>query len=514
MGLFSWLTHKHDDIIDDKTLGFNVIEKFGENLTPNMRALRLAMRVADVMLSMGVSANSVVSRALDVTETYCERPVHIDITSNLIFLSQIRGVDKEPLTLIRPMTEREINYITLRNVQSLIHRIREGKVSLDDAEKHFDDIMKKPVEYPWWVPMLGSGVLVSGVTLFYTSSFVVVAIGFLIGMIVERIMYYLSSNAIPPFFRQVIVAMTVTIIAAVIKMMYLHGVDFLIVVNPSLIVVAGIVLLVAGLAIVASMQDAIEEYYLTSNARFTKVLLQTTGIVVGVMVGLYIARNLGIGIIVDREPVTVSGIGWQIIGAYLMAFGFSISRHTQIRAVLWMGLVGVSSFVIFNVATGLYDINVVPASAIAAFAVGLVGAMMSRFWHTPSIAIMSAGIVPLVPGLMLYRGLMQVMSDPPGQPGFFTGLGTLSMVLAIGLAIAVGAVLGNMVGRPMHQRLARARNFTPFMEFMRRQSEAGRGKRLGLFALQAKADDEPHRSSKDTDIKDGDTGKDITNVAD
>lgn len=488
MGLISWLQGRRDDKLDTHQAGLNVIEKFGENLTPNMRALRLAMRVADIMLSMGVAANSVVSRALDITESYCEKPVHIDITSNIIFLSQIRGVDKEPLTLIRPMTERDINYVTLRNVQSLVHRIKEGKLPLDEAEKHLDDIMNNQHQYPTWWTSLSGGVVVAGVTLFYSSSPLVILAGFLIGVVVDRMLYSMERNAVPPFFRQIVVAMTMTLFAAVVHMVATGiGGDWL-ALNPSLIVVAGIVLLASGMAIVSSMQDAIEEYYLTSIARFTKVMMQTTGMVVGVLIGLYFASRLSIPISVRPDPLEPNTLLVQVLGAFLATVGFSIARQVQIHALPWVGLVGALVFTVFQFSVNVLDFDAVPASGVAAFVAGLVGAIMSRFWHTPSIGIISAGIIPLVPGLMLYRGLMQVTNYPPGDPLFFKAVGTLSTVLVIALFIAAGASLGNLVGRPVHQRLAYARNYSPFMDFIRRQYNPTRRRRLGIFALKTPSD--------------------------
>ena len=60
------------------------IEKIDETLTPNMRALRLVMNMSDHLLSMGTPANSVVHMALGVTDTYCKRKVHIDVSFNQI----------------------------------------------------------------------------------------------------------------------------------------------------------------------------------------------------------------------------------------------------------------------------------------------------------------------------------------------------------------------------------------------------------------------------------------------
>ena len=43
------------------------LEKIDESLTPNMRALRLAMSISEQLLSMGVAASDVVHMALGIT---------------------------------------------------------------------------------------------------------------------------------------------------------------------------------------------------------------------------------------------------------------------------------------------------------------------------------------------------------------------------------------------------------------------------------------------------------------
>lgn len=126
---------------------FSADKAFGETLTPNMRALRLAMTTGDVLLSMGIPASRVVSRCLDITERYCKLPAHVDISSNIIMLSQIRGVNKEPLTLIRPVVERSVNNMTIQLVQQLVHKIRSENLSLSAAERELEKILKEPITY-------------------------------------------------------------------------------------------------------------------------------------------------------------------------------------------------------------------------------------------------------------------------------------------------------------------------------------------------------------------------------
>ncbi len=453
--------------IDELTLP--KVEKFGEMLTPNMRALRMAMTMADQLLSMGVSANSVVSKVLDVTDTYCEKPVHIDISANVVMVSQLRGVEKEPLTLIRPVAPRDINYMVIQAVQNLIFEISKKQHTLDEAEELLEAIIAKPKTFPWWAIMVGNASIVAGVTLMYTSSWQAIVTTFCIGIVIDRLLAVLIKWSIPPFFRQIIAAASITMIAAGINAIAGHGVTFFAGMNPTLLVVGGVVMLVAGLVIVGAIQDAIDEYYVTANARISKVFMQTIGIVVGILVGLYTARKFGIGIAVSAEPLTLNALEMQIVGAAIAAAGYALSGQTRRRAIIGVGLIGgVGLFIMMSVVTTL-GVSYVPASGIAALFIGASASIISRFWRTPSVGIISGGIVPLVPGLMLYTALMQIIRYPPGDPLFYQSLGTLFTAGAVALTIAAGASLGSMVGRPLRQTVAQERNTTAFSEFMRRQ---------------------------------------------
>ena len=99
--------------------------------------------------------------------------------------------------------------------------------------------------------------------------------------------------------------------------------------------------------------------------------------------------------------------------------------------------------------------DVVVSSGIAATVIGLMAVLTSRLWRFPSMAIIAAGIVPLVPGLSLYNGLMGVVLHPPSDPLFMTALAILMRAVMIGLAVAAGASLGNMIGRPIRRWLIR-----------------------------------------------------------
>ncbi len=453
-----------------------------DGLSSNLRALRLALTISDLLLSMGVPANSVVSKALDVTEKFCSRPVHIDAVSNLIMVSQLRGEAEEPLTLIRPVAMRDINNMTVQSVQKLVYHIREGEYTLEQAESELEAILKNPIVYPGWLVTAGNASIAAAVSLMFTTNWRVVLVTFVIGVFVSQLLVLLTRRLIPPFFRQAAAAAFVTIAAALIAMMSRNGVEFFDGMNPTLIVVGGIIMLVAGLVIVGAIQDAIEEYYVTAVARLLKVGMLTTGIVIGILIGLYTARKAGIGIAVSPNPLHVTALHFQIVGGAVAAAAYALGTQTRMRAIAWAGVVGGGALTVAYLARSL-DISIIPASGVAAIFVGLAAALFSRWWRTPSSGIIAAGIVPLVPGLALYNGLMQLVNYPPGDPLFFRGLGTLFTAVATALAIAAGASFGSILGAPVNRKQTHKRNLLPFMNYMRRQLHAESGLRMASLAL-------------------------------
>ena len=460
-----------------------LIEKFGSGLTPNMRALRMATTMADQLLSMGVSANSVVSKVLDVTDTYCERPVHIDISANVIMVSQLRGIEREPLTMIRPVAPRELNYMTIQSIQNLIYEIGKGQHTLDAAEALLETLLAHPKRFPWWAIMFGNASIVAGVTLMYTSDWQVIVTTFGIGIAIDRVLALLVRYSIPPFFRQAVAALFITLLAAGITALGSSGIEFFADTNPTLLVVGGVVMLVAGLVIVGAIQDAIDEYYVTANARIGKVVMLTVGIVVGILAGLYTARKLGIGIAVSTDPLALNSLAFQVIGASIAAAGYALASQTRRRAIVGVGLIGGVGLFVLSCIVANTTISAVPASGVAALIIGAAAAIISRLWRTPSVGIISGGIVPLVPGLALYTGLMQLIRYPPGDPLFPTAIGTLFTAVALALTIAAGASLGSMIGRPLRQQLASQRNTAAFAEFMRRQVKPTSANFLAGLAL-------------------------------
>ena len=450
--LLKYIEHVQHDI--QETLE---IEQIEESLTPNMRALRLAMSMTDQLASMGVAASDAVHMCLGITNTYCKRKVHIDISSTLITVSQDRGNNREPLTLVRTIDFRDTDYKRVQSLQSLALKIRDHKIQLEDAEKEFDKIVREPKPYPRWLRHIMAAGISAGVVILYAGTPLMVFLAFLMGIMASWLIDFLSRKGLASFYIQILVSLCMTLIATLTVWL---NIQFSLNMNPTLMLIGGIVMLMAGMMIVGAFQDAIDEYYVTANARLLRVIVSTGGVVIGVLTGLFVASKFGISFPATPDRLPLADESLRYLGAFIIASGFAASKYAPRLTFLMSGLAGFLSYFILQLMMDL-NLGVVVSSGIAATVVGLLATFGSRFWHFPSVAIISAAIVPLVPGLAFYNGLMGISGNATGSPEFMMGLTILMRAVAIGVAVAAGATLGNMIGRPLRRQVVELSNKLP-----------------------------------------------------
>lgn len=438
----------------------DLAERLDETITPNMRALRLTMTVADFLLSMNVPASDVVGISLDITNRYCKRKVSIDISSTVLMFSQDRGNNREPLTLIRTSIGRAVNVTTIQALQEMADEIHLGKLSLEKAEKRLQKIIDKPKEHPRWLLDLGNASISAGVGALLSGSLPIIIITFVVGGFISHMLIILAEEQMPAFFIQATAAAMTTMIAAIIIWLSNNGVDYLGSFDPNLIIIGGIVMLVSGLAIVGAVEDAIDEYYVTANARILRVTMMTAGIIAGIIFGLYLANKIGVNLTVNANKPVLNIRSWQYIGALMIAGGYALSTHARIKAIVLSAAIGAASWAVYII--GLGHFTQVVSVFLAAAVVGSIATLVSRWLRVPSTMLITAGVIPLVPGLSLFNGLMALIihtSDTATK--IEPGAGLLLNALMVALAIAAGASLGRLVTRPVRRTLVRAQNALP-----------------------------------------------------
>ena len=407
----------------------------------------LAMRVGETLLSTGASASDVVATVLRLVDAYSLRSVHVDVTFTSISVSYHRGPDADPMTVMRGVKVRSADLTRLERLQSLVRDIGDGPIEVGLARARFDDLIRAPHPYRRWVVTASLAAVAAAAAALFGGSWLILALSFVTTAVVDRVQHWLARRGIAAFFTQAVGGAIPTAVAVGLLAAISAGVPGLQGISPSLVVAAGIVVLLAGLSVVGAAQDAIDGYYVTAGARVFEVLVLTLGIVVGIGGVLAIAHRAGVSMQLTAEAHLSTNTVVQVLAAMVVSGAFAVSAYAGPRAVAYSTVTGGLGWLAYLGGSGV-GMGTAPASSLAALTAGFLSQLVASRLRVPALALSMAAIVPLLPGLAVYRGLFEIVQSTPAA-GPTTGLTTLLGAAGVGMGLAAGVSMGTFLARPL-----------------------------------------------------------------
>ena len=401
------------------------------------KTLDLALRVGELLLSSGAGAADVSATMLSVAHGCGLRGVSADVTFTSLRLSYQASMDEPALIQMRQVTHRDIDYEDLTMVDILVNDLLSGSIDRDEARNQLARIVSSGHRLPRYAVTLGFGLIGAGVGLLLGGDWIVIAIAGLAAVGVDLLQRAMSRRRLPSFYQQVAGGMLATLVA--VGSVALH-----IPVEPSLVVTACIIMLLAGINFMGAIQDALTGFPLTAGARILEALLATAGVIAGVSGGITLGGMMGVDLgRLDPGYASWGALPWMTLGAGVCAGAFAFASYAPIRAVVPIGLIGALAELIFYVSQDR-DFGRAWGSAIAAVAIGLVSYSVATWVRVPPLVVVVSAIVPLLPGLSIYRGLSLLAGG---------GNGILSLVgaAATAIALASGVILGEYFAQPLRR---------------------------------------------------------------
>ena len=408
--------------------------------------LDLALRVGEVLLSSGAATADVTADILAITSTFGLPRCEVDITFTAISVSAHRGLSSPPANTMRVVNYRSLDYTRLAEVDRVVRSAQAGQLTARQAHGELDRITTAPHPYRRWVATLAWSAMAASIALLVGGGWLVCAVAFLSAVVIDRTKRVLNRTGLPFFFQQVVGGFIATLPAALLfaAQDVIH-----ITVFPSQVAAAGVIVLLSGLSLVGSMQDAITGAMVTASARLLEVLTLTAGIIVGVGLALKVASGVGVQLPeLGASTTALSQLPVQVLAAAGSGAFFALACYAERRALLFAAAAGAAGFTVFGLLQQIAG-GTLMASAAAATFVGLAGGVLSKRYRLPPLVIAVSGITPLLPGLAVYRGLSAMINNDP-----VTGLSEMSAALAIGAALASGVVLGEWMAKPLRAKPA------------------------------------------------------------
>jgi uncharacterized membrane protein YjjB (DUF3815 family) len=258
--------------------------------------------------------------------------------------------------------------------------------------------------------------------------------------LIDRIGRLLGRWGVPPFFLQIVGGFVATIFTlGLLAVGALPPAT-----EPSLVIAASITVLLSGLSLMGAVQDAISGHPVTAAGRAAEIALLSAGLLTGVIIALKVGITFEL-VLDPGEPVAadLTRFGISTFAAAAVAALSALAGYAPLRSLAAAALAGGIGWAAYGALT-LVHVGPVVATGLAAILIGLASELIDRSTGTDRHVIVLSGIIPLLPGLTVYRGFYQLAS---GQD-VLDGLVTITLALAIGLALAAGVTLGQFIARP------------------------------------------------------------------
>lgn len=413
----------------------------------------LALRVGTLLLAGGAPTEDVEAAIFAVGTAVGLGVFEVDITYKSIIISVAPDGDRPSLTDMRVVRGRSMHFARVAAAHQLVLDLAEGHIAPTDVDRRLLEIEHLRRPYPRWFVIVAFGALSAAITVQLGGGVVTAVVAFATAALTGLLGNRMFRKRVPVFFVNLVLGFGSGLVAVIITANE-STLDPLGIETP-LVIVGGIIALLPGMTLMVAAQEAIGSFAVTAAARFVELTFATIGIVSGVLLSLVLAREFDVTMAeaIAWRPDDIALRGTLIvlgasIAASIAAASAAVTYQSPVRLAVTGGvLAGLGYFVFLWTGERIHGPGV--ATAVPAIVIGFVGGVISGRLKVPPVLLTTAGIIPLLPGLAVYQGLLSMSRNDIDQ-----GIASLVEATTIAIALASGVLLGQLLaGRLMRTPL-------------------------------------------------------------
>ena len=141
-------------------------------------------------------------------------------------------------------------------------------------------------------------------------------------------------------------------------------------------------------------------------------------------------------------------MSWTALYASFFAtVGFGVMFNVPRKSLVAAGCVGMLGGSVFVTLNNNMNMNIIPATLLAAFCVATASQLLARYYKMPVTVFGISGVIPLVPGGMAYETIRHFIEND-----YLEGirLGTVTLLLAA--SIAFGLIFSSVITENLSRR--------------------------------------------------------------
>ena len=396
--------------------------------------LDLAIRLAMVMWGSGSGAQETTEAMIAVTRAYGLRHIDADVSPGSVALTWTNTSTDESISRRHNLPPRRLDYTRLTAAAALHGRIVGRRIELEDAARQLTSIRVSPPLAPTIVRRLGWAVLGGGAAVLLGGGALVAGVAFAAALLIDTVLAALQRRRVPLLFCTFLGGTIGPVAAVLVRIIDPTA-------SATLVVVSTVIVMLAGVTVLGGVQDILTAYYITGLARLMEAIVATTGIAAGVIASSLLLEVLGAPVairVTEARPEQTPVVA--MVAAIVMALGFALGTATPWRA-FWGVAVTAAVGEGIAVVCARAGFDATWTAALAAIAIGAAASLLTRATRTPALPLIIAAIVPMLPGLLLFNGMMQLAASS------VAGLFDTFAAAAIAAALASGSICGHYLVR-------------------------------------------------------------------
>lgn len=425
------------------------------------RKLDLLLRTGQILMESSADTSRV-KRNMERTAAYLGLPkenLHMEIG---YYILQVNVSDEtHSFSKMQRCDKHVINMLAIQEVSKLSWRAIQKDYSLDKYEEELEKIANGKHYYKDWMIAIGAGLACGGFCIQFGCDWTAFFYASIAAILGNRLRMFLNHSGSNLYANFAVAAFVSTILAWLSSFLSTPTVQaalpeflrpILFTETPWHPLLACALYIVPGVPLINAVNDLLDNHINTGLVRAMNTLL----IVIAMSFGIMLAIKCGSfdGFAKNLSTIPHHSFYVYAVAAAISAMGFATIYNIPYRLMPWIAVGGIvcvctRNFVFLDPSTGNagLGLGIVVGSLCGSALISIINIKAVHILHTPHQCITIPAVIPIVPGVLMYRALYGFM----GMQGV-VGEVTHAMSFAINgslvlVCIALGVAIPNIFAK-------------------------------------------------------------------
>ena len=425
------------------------------------RKLDLLLRTGQILMESSADTSRV-KRNMERTAAYLGLPkenLHMNID---YYMLQVNVSDEyHSFSKMQRCDKHVINMLAIQEVSKLSWRAIQKDYSLDKYEEELEKIANGKHYYKDWMIAIGAGLACGGFCIQFGCDWTAFFYASIAAILGNRLRMFLNHSGSNLYANFAVAAFVSTILAWLSSFLSTPTVQaalpeflrpILFTETPWHPLLACALYIVPGVPLINAVNDLLDNHINTGLVRAMNTLL----IVIAMSFGIMLAIKCGSFDGFAKNVSTIPHHSFYVyaVAAAISAMGFATIYNIPYRLMPWIAVGGIicvctRNFVFLDPSTGNtgLGLGIVVGSLCGSALISIINIKAVHILHTPHQCITIPAVIPIVPGVLMYRALYGFM----GMQGV-VGEVTHAMSFAINgslvlVCIALGVAIPNIFAK-------------------------------------------------------------------